>query len=88
MRLPGSDTIHAAGTTSRLDVAIGGSGIALMSRLIARDATALIIGSGSIVLTRDPQPRRKHIGQRHDLYTGNPTQVSKSVTSRGAISGD
>jgi Putative auto-transporter adhesin, head GIN domain len=72
VRLPGSGTIHAAGTTARLDVAIGGSGTALMSRLITRDATALINGGSSIVLTRDPQPRREHPGQRHDPLHRQP----------------
>jgi hypothetical protein len=87
-RRPGSGTIHAAETTARLDVAIGGSGTALMSRLIARDATASINGSGGIALTATRNRAASISGSGTILYTGNPTQISKSVTSRGTINGD
>ena len=88
VRLPGSGTIRAAGTTTRLDVAIGGSGTALLSRLVARDATASIDGSGSIVLTATHSLDASISGSGTILYTGNPAQVSKSVTGSGAISGE
>ena len=87
VRLPGSGTIHAAGTTARLDAAIGGSGTALLSRLIARDATASIDGSGSIVLTATHSLDASISGSGTILYTGNPAQVTKSVTGSGTISG-
>ena len=88
VRLPGSGTIHAAGTTARLDVAIGGSGTALLSRLIARDATASINGSGSIVLTATHSLDAGISGSGTILYTGNPSLVTKSVTGSGTISGE
>jgi Putative auto-transporter adhesin, head GIN domain len=88
VRLPGSGTIHVAGTTARLDVAIGGSGTALLSRLIARDATASIDGSGSIVLTATGSLDASISGSGTILYTGNPTQVTKSVSGSGTISGE
>jgi hypothetical protein len=88
LRLPGSGTIHAAGTTARLDVAIGGSGTALLSRLIARDATASIDGSGSIVLTATDSLDASISGSGTILYTGNPTQVTKSVSGSGTINGE
>jgi Putative auto-transporter adhesin, head GIN domain len=87
VRLPGSGTIQAAGATARLDVAIGGSGTALLSQLIARDATASINGSGNIVLTATHSLDASISGSGTILYTGNPAQVSKSVTGSGAISG-
>ena len=87
VRVAGSGTIHAAGTTARLDVAIGGSGTALLSRLIARDATASIDGSGSIVLTATHSLDASISGSGTILYTGNPAQVTKSVTGSGTISG-
>jgi Putative auto-transporter adhesin, head GIN domain len=87
VRLPGSGTIHAAGTTARLDVAIGGSGTALLSRLIARDATASINGSGSIMLTATHRLDASISGSGTILYTGNPAQVTKSVAGSGTISG-
>jgi hypothetical protein len=87
VRLPGSGTIHAAGTTARLDVAIGGSGTALLIRLIARDATASINGSGSIVLTATHSLDASISGSGTILYTGKPAQVTKSVAGSGTISG-
>lgn len=87
VRLPGSGTIHAAGTTAQLDVAIGGSGTALLSQLIAGDATASINGSGSIVLTATHSLDASISGSGTILYAGNPTQVTKSVTGSGTISG-
>ena len=88
VRLPGSGSIRAAGTTAQLDVAIGGSGTALLSRLIARDATASIDGSGSIVLTATHSLSASISGSGTILYTGNPAQVTKSVTGSGTISGE
>lgn len=88
VQLPGSGTIHAAGTTARLDVAIGGSGTALLSRLIARDATASIDGSGSIVLSATHGLDASISGSGTILYTGNPAQVIKSVTGSGTISAE
>jgi hypothetical protein len=87
VQLPGSGTIHAAGTTARLEVTIAGSGTALLSRLIARDATASIDGSGSIVLTATHSLDASISGSGTILYKGNPAQVTKSVTGSGAISG-
>jgi Putative auto-transporter adhesin, head GIN domain len=69
-------------------VAIGGSGTALLSRLIARDATASIDGSGSIVLTATHSLDAGISGSGAILYTGNPTQITKSVTGSGTISGE
>jgi hypothetical protein len=88
VQVPGSGTIRAAGTTARLDVAIGGSGTALLSRLTARDATASIDGSGSIVLTATHSLDASISGSGTILYTGSPAQVSKSVTGSGTISGE
>ena len=88
VRLPGSGTIHAAGTTARLNVAIGGSGTALLTRLIARDATASIDGSGSIALTATHSLDASISGSGAIFYTGNPAHVTRSVTGSGAINGE
>jgi Putative auto-transporter adhesin, head GIN domain len=87
VRIPGSGTIHAAGTTARLDVGIGGSGTVVLSRLRARDATASIDGSGSIVLNATHSLDASITGSGSILYTGNPAQVTKSVSGSGTISG-
>jgi hypothetical protein len=88
VRLPGSGTIHATGTTARLDVGIAGSGAALLAKLIARDATASIDGSGSIVVTATHSLDANISGSGTILFTGNPAQVTKSVTGSGTISGE
>jgi hypothetical protein len=88
VRIPGSGTIHAAGTTALLDVGIGGSGTVVLSRLMARDATASIDGSGSIVLTATHRLDASISGSGTILYTGNPAQVTKSVSGSGTISGE
>ena len=87
VRIAGSGTIHAAGTTARLAAAISGSGTVLLSRLIARDATASINGSGRIELTAAHSLEASIAGSGTILYTGNPVQVSKSVSGSGTISG-
>jgi hypothetical protein len=87
VRLPGSGTIQVAGATTRLDVAIAGSGTALLNRLTARDATASIDGSGSIVLAAAHRLDASISGSGTILYTGNPAEVTKSVTGDGTISG-
>ena len=88
VQLPGSGTIQADGTTARLDVAIGGSGNALLSGLIARDATASINGSGNIVLTATYGLDASISGSGTILYAGNPARVTKSVTGSGMISAE
>ena len=87
VRLPGSGTVHASGTAARLDVGIAGSGTALLSQLVARDATASIEGSGSIILTVTHRLNANISGSGSILFMGNPSQVSKSVTGSGTISG-
>ena len=69
-------------------MAIGGSGTALLSRLTARDATASIEGSGTIVLTATHSLDASISGSGTILYTGNPAQITKSVTGSGTISGE
>jgi Putative auto-transporter adhesin, head GIN domain len=87
VRIPGSGTIHAAGKTALLDVGIGGSGTVVLSRLTARDATASIDGSGNIMLNATHSLDGKISGSGSILYTGNPAQVTKSVSGSGTISG-
>ena len=51
VELPGSGSIAAAGTATKVDVTISGEGTALLRVLIARDARAALSGDGSIMLT-------------------------------------
>jgi hypothetical protein len=54
---------------------------------MARDATASIDGSGSIVLNATHSLDASISGSGSILYTGNPAQVTKSVSGSGTISG-
>jgi Putative auto-transporter adhesin, head GIN domain len=84
--LPGSGTVEAVGSTTKLDVTIGGEGTALLRRLIARDAKAALSGDGSIMLTATHRLTARVSGSGTILYGGNPPQVTQSVTGSGTIS--
>ena len=84
--LPGMGTVEAVGTTTKLDVTIGGEGTALLRRLIARDAEAALSGDGSIMLTATHRLTASVSGSGTILYGGNPPHVTQSVTGSGTIS--
>ena len=84
--LPGSGTIDATGTTTKLDVTISGEGTALLRRLIARDAKAALSGDGSIMLTARHSLTARVSGSGTVLYGGNPPRVAERVTGSGTIS--
>jgi len=84
--IAGSGTITASGTTTRLDVAISGSGTAQLDQLIARDATASIPGSGTIMLSATRSLNASVPGSGTILYHGNPHHVTTRVTGSGTIS--
>ena len=83
--LPGSGTLTASGTTSRLDVTVDGSGTVQFSRLVAADVKATIEGSGSIFVSATKSLDALVSGTGSILYAGNPQQVTKSVTGTGSI---
>jgi Putative auto-transporter adhesin, head GIN domain len=85
--LPGSGTVSTTGTTTRLDVTISGTGTALLSGLIARDAKAVLSGDGSIVLTATHSVDASVSGSGTIVYGGNPALVTKAVTGSGTIAG-
>jgi hypothetical protein len=84
--LPGSGNVHAAGTTTKLDVTISGEGTALLRELVARDANAALSGDGSIMLTATNSLTARISGTGAVLYGGNPPQVIPTVTGSGTIS--
>jgi hypothetical protein len=83
--LPGSGTIRAAGTTARLDVTVGGEGTTLLSQLIAHDAKAALTGDGSIMLTATHRLDAIVSGTGTILYSGNPPDLTTTVTGSGTI---
>lgn len=85
IKLPGSGVIRATGTTSRLEVTLGGSGTALLGQLIARDAKAGLSGNGTITLTATDRLDASVSGSGTILYGGNPAHLTTAVTGSGAI---
>ena len=57
------------------------------TRLVANDAHAVVSGSGAIFITATKTLDASVSGSGAILYTGNPQDVTKSVTGNGAITG-
>ena len=83
--ISGSGQLSAAGTATRLGVTINGSGQARLSRLTARDVNAVISGSGLIQVTATASLDASVPGSGTIVYSGNPPQVTTSVTGSGAV---
>ena len=83
--LPGSGDIYASGSVTRLNVSIDGSGDAQFSGLTARNVDAVVSGSGAIFVTATQSLDAKVSGSGAVLYSGNPPQVTTSITGSGAV---
>ena len=75
----------AAGAATRLDVTINGDGKARLSQLTARDARAVVSGSGLIQVTATTSLDAAVPGSGTIIYRGNPPQVTTSVTGSGTV---
>ena len=84
--LPGTGNVEATGTTTTLDVTVGGEGTALLRGLIARNAKAVLSGDGTIMVTATDSLSARLSGTGAVLYGGNPSRVTQSVTGSGTIS--
>jgi hypothetical protein len=83
--LSGSGVVYANGTTAQLGVTLGGSGLARLNDLVARDVHAVITGSGLIRVTATARLTASVPGTGSIIYSGNPPQVTSSVTGTGAV---
>jgi len=81
----GSGLLSAAGTATRLDVMLSGSGQAQLSQLTARDVHAVVSGSGLIQVTATTSLDAAVPGSGTIVYSGNPPQVTTSVTGSGTV---
>lgn len=84
--LPGSGAVYAVGTVAQLDVTLDGSGLAQLDHLVARDARAIVAGSGLIRVTATATLNAAVSGSGAVIYTGHP-QVTSSVTGSGTVTG-
>ena len=83
--ISGSGQLSAAGTATRLDVTINGDGQAKLGQLTARDVHAVVSGSGLIQVTATTSLDAAIPGSGTIIYSGNPAQVTTSVTGSGTV---
>ena len=83
--ISGSGLLYATGTATRLDVTVSGDGRAQLSQLVARDVHAVISGSGLIQVAATTSLAAAVPGSGSIVYSGNPPQVTTSVTGTGDI---
>ena len=83
--ISGSGLVSAAGTATRLDVTINGDGTASSADFTARDVHAVVSGAGLIQVTATTSLDAAVLGSGTIIYSGNPPQVTTSVTGSGAV---
>ena len=81
----GSGVVTAEGSASNLEASVSGSGVAKLSQLVARDVTAVVSGSGDVFVTATHSLDASIPGSGAIVYSGNPQEVTKSITGSGAI---
>lgn len=76
------------GTVTRLDVTLSGDGQAQLSQLIARDVRdvrAVLTGTGLIQVTATTSLDAAVPGTGAIIYSGDPPQVTTSITGTGTV---
>jgi hypothetical protein len=81
----GTGMLSATGTVTGLDVTVSGAGLAQLSQLTARDVHAVVTGSGLIKVTATASLDAAVPGTGAITYSGNPAQVTTSVTGTGTV---
>jgi hypothetical protein len=85
VRVGGSGRLVAAGTVGRLDARLSGSGDVELQALAARDATAVVSGTGLLRVLATRSLHATVTGTGAVLYGGNPPRLVTAVTGTGAI---
>jgi hypothetical protein len=83
--LPGSGNITVQGTANSVNITLSGSGIVNCAELKAKSATAKISGSGNIDVYASSSLDARVSGSGVIKYSGNPVNVTKSVSGSGTI---
>jgi hypothetical protein len=81
----GSGLLTASGTTTRLNVSLPGSGQAQLFQLAAEHVRAVLAGSGLIQVAPTASLDASVQGTGAIFYSGNPPQVTTSITGTGAV---
>jgi hypothetical protein len=85
VRVGGSGRVVAAGSVGRLDARLSGSGDVELQALSARDATAVVPGTGLLRVLATRSLHATVTGTGAVLYGGDPARVVTAVTGTGAI---
>jgi hypothetical protein len=85
MTLSGLGAFYASGTATHLNVTVDGVGQAQLSHLVAQDVHAVINGSGQIRVTAAKSLHAAIAGSGTVFYSGNPPQVTSTVTGSGTV---
>jgi Putative auto-transporter adhesin, head GIN domain len=85
--LSGSGNVTGSGTARALAVTLSGSGNAWFTQLPATDVHAVLSGSGTIHVTATKSLEAAVPGSGTIIYSGQPQQVTKTVSGSGTISG-
>jgi putative autotransporter adhesin-like protein len=85
--LSGGGNVTGRGIARRLDVTLSGSGTAWFTQLPANSVHAVLSGSGTIYVTATRSLDAAVPGSGTIVYSGNPRDVTKSVTGSGTIAG-
>jgi len=83
--VPGSGLLTAAGRVDNLDAVLGGTGECLLGDLVARDATAVLQGSGRLDVHATRSLDARVDGTGVIRYTGRPGRISRAVNGTGTI---
>jgi hypothetical protein len=84
---PGSGILRVSGSVDRLGASLEGSGDMQLADLVAVDATAVVSGSGRILVHATESLDASVSGSGAIFYGGNPASVTRDVTGSGAIIG-
>jgi hypothetical protein len=85
--LSGGGNVTGRGIARLLDVTLSGSGTAWFTQLPAHSVHAVLSGSGTIYVTATRRLDAAVSGSGTIIYSGNPQNVTKSVTGSGTITG-
>jgi hypothetical protein len=81
----GSGVLTVTGIVERLDADLGGSGDVRLEGLAAQDVTATVSGSGRLQVNATGDLDASVSGSGAIFYSGNPSNVTTSITGTGAV---
>lgn len=83
--LPGSGSITVMGRADRVNISLAGSGNVFCEGLKASSANVRLNGSGNVTVYTDKSLDASLTGSGSIHYSGEPAQVTKSITGSGTI---